>query len=165
MAVFERVAKLFQSIEEGVTFANGMAKAYADGVGHPEYYTPFGVDKPEDVAMNLAGLYAVDTATAMIATVRYCDGLNEANYLLVLQSIVDNDLTKSELFLARNAANLAWRSGQPFRNIATKPLDRITRAVNIPFVLLPEDEVAKDDSQLHQAAQQLLAIFKEEKIA
>lgn len=162
MNVFERVAKLFQSVEESTAFANALAKAYADGVGHPEYYTPFGADKPEDVAMNLAGLYAVDTTAAMIATLRYNEGLTEKTYVKSLEAIATGELNNDFIFIARNAANLAWRAGQPFRGITNSPLNRITRPVNTPFVLLPNNEVAKDDSQLQAAATQLLAIFEDE---
>ena len=39
--MFEKVSQLFRSIDSTVIAANILDKAYADGVGKPEYHTPF----------------------------------------------------------------------------------------------------------------------------
>lgn len=151
---FSLVGLLFRNVDAAVANANVLDKAYADAT-KPEYHTPFGVDSPEKVAMNQAGIYAADTAANMLAV----DGdghVSEDDYVAALKRIAANDLSFQEKYVVKNAANLAWRAGQPFRDITTKPLNRITRDVNEQFNLLPEDEQDKDLVQTMTGAKLLL---------
>lgn len=159
---FGRVAALFQSIGESVRVTNRLDEAYANGVGHPEYHTPFDLEtNPQMVAMNLAGLYAADTCAHIIGqasgrAIRTGDMVTGGQYLDALQRISDGDLSNWEKYVAKNCANIAWRAGQPFRDIETKPLNRITRDVNMPFAMLTPDEEDKDLVQIQEGGRILI---------
>lgn len=151
MNVFEKITELFQSIEQSVIAANQLDKAYADGVNHPEYHTPFTLESnPQMVAMNLAGLYAADTAANILSLVNFDDDSSskEELYLICLNKIYNQFLTPAQEIIVKNIANVTWRTGQPFRDITSNPLNRITRSVNMQFNLLPEDEEKKDMIQI-----------------
>lgn len=154
MTRFQKISGLFQSTTEAVRVANTLDKAYADAT-KPEYHTPFGADNPQMIAMNLAGLYAADTAANLLALDE--DGqVDEDGYVEALQKIANKNLSPREKYLVKNCANLSWRSGQPFRDIGTKPLNRIMRDVNAQFNTLPEDEQDKDLVQTCTGAKLLL---------
>lgn len=154
MRIYEKVTAIFRSVESSVEAANILAKAYVDAVGKPEDYKPFGADNPEQVALNLAGLYAADTAANILSATRY--GASANAYLAALVNIRDNCLTRTEKYVVKNVANATWRAGQPFRDMATKPLNRISREVNMQFNQLPPDEMDKDLVQVQAAASFLL---------
>lgn len=156
MNAFQKISALFQSVAASVAAANVLDKAYADGVGQPDYHQPFTAESnPQMVAMNVAGLYAADTA-ANVLTMNAVGNADEEVYKESLERIVNNDLDHEERYIVKNLANLAWRAGQPFRDIATKPLNRITRDVNAQFNTLPEDEQDKDLIQIREGARILL---------
>jgi len=155
MPCFERISLLFQSTEEAVRAANVLDKAYADAT-NPEYHKPFGADNPQMVAMNLAGLYAADTAANLLALLNGHGTVSEEAYEAVLLRIAENQLSVVEKYVVKNCANLAWRSGQPFRDITSKPLGRITREVNAQFNTLPVDEQDKDLVQVITGARLIL---------
>jgi len=163
MKLFEKISQLFQSTDVAVQVANLLDKAYADGTGNPDWYAEFGSDKPEQVAINLAGLYAADTAANLIARMRGVvdeDGYRNALKAVVEMGEMENpDFNRMEVFVALNCANLAWRAGQPFRGIEKDPLDRITRDVNAQFMTLPNNEVDKDLIQVTEAANFLLKMI------
>lgn len=152
-SVFALVSALFQSTDEAVRVANTLDKAYADAT-KPEYHTPFGMEDPQKIAMNQAGLYAADTAANLLAA-QYSD-VTEENYLEALKSIAEGKLDSDDKYVVKNCANLSWRAGQPFRDIGSKPLNRITRDVNAQFNTLPEDEQDKDLVQTRTGAQLIL---------
>lgn len=154
MSLFQRISALFQSVDDAVRVANVLDKAYADATV-PSYHTPFGADNPQMVAMNLAGLYAADTAANLLAA-DVNGAISEDAYVLALRRIMEKQLTLWERYLVKNCANLSWRSGQPFRDMASKPLGRITRDVNAQFNTLPVDEQDKDLVQICAGAQLLL---------
>ena len=160
--MFEKVSQLFRSIDSTVIAANILDKAYADGVGKPEYHTPFGADNPEKVAMAIAGLYAADTAANLLAMMErglLPDGsVFSGSYYKALCRLAHNsdDLSPGEVYIVMNAANLSWRTGQPFRDISTKPLQRITREVNMQFNQLSKEEQIKDLVQIVAGAKILL---------
>jgi hypothetical protein len=132
--------------------ANVCDNAYAVGVGHPEYHTPFTADdKPELLAQNLAGLFAVNTAIGIISVVREIDV--EENVTKVLSDIASDNLTDQEKQITLRLANLSWATCQPFRS-DKGPLGRADR-VNV-FDLLEHDEVIKDYYQIQAAAQYVL---------
>lgn len=152
--VFPRVNALFQSIEEAGRVANVLDKAYADAT-NPTYHTPFTVESdPQKTAMNMAGLYAADTAANILVGAQ--GPVTEEAYLAALDRIARNDLNEFDKYLVKNCANLAWRAGQPFRDIGSKPLNRITRDVNAQFNTLPNDEQDKDLVQTCTGAKLLL---------
>jgi hypothetical protein len=158
--VFEKVTALFQSIDEAIVVANKLDKAYADGTGHPEYHTKdFGLKDPQMIAMNLAGLYAADTAANLLCLTLYGQ-VTEKLYVEALEALVAGDIDDTEAQIVKNLANLAWRAGQPFRDIATNPLGRITREINMQFNLLPPDEEDKDMIQVVEGAKILLEWIK-----
>ncbi|MCR4312580.1 MAG: hypothetical protein NUV56_04840 [Candidatus Uhrbacteria bacterium] len=155
MRVFQIVSAVFQSVDDSVAAANAADKAYNDSTGNPEGYTAFGADKAETVAINLAGLYAADSAANILAMM--LDGVvNERTYVSALEAIADISLNATEKYIVAQVANVAQRAGQPFRGITSSPLARITRSVNMSFNLLPDDKREKDFVQLRAGAQFLL---------
>ena len=157
--VFALVAAAFQSVPHAVMAANAFDLAYNTGVGNPAGHTPFdAVGNPQMVAMNQAGLYAADTTAHMIAMK---DGqITEEGYLNALKAIASGDLTVDQRSLADLSANLAWRAGQPFRDITTKPFDRMGRSVNQPWATLSAEEQGKDFVQTQKGADLLLDYIK-----
>ncbi len=163
MSIFSMVTKMFQSVNFSVAAANNADKAYADGTGNPQDHVPFGEDQPEKVAVNVAGVYAVDTAANIIAVRRY--GLAGGRvhpdaYTTALEDIYNGNLDADERYVINNCANLSWRAGQPFRGITTAPLARITRPVNMQFNELPVHEQDKDMTQIQAGAAFLLEQLK-----
>ena len=155
ISVFAVVSALFQNIPKSVTIANRFQEAYYAGIGKPEDNTPFSENSPNDVAMNVAGLDAADSAANCIAQVK-TGYVNETNYLKALEAIAEGRLNADETCIALNMANVAWRAGQPFRDMATKPLNRLARPVNAQFNTLPDYQQAKDLIQVVLGAQILL---------
>ena len=161
--IYKKISNLFQSIEKSVLAANRLAKAYAEGTGNPDWYTPFDQTEPQKVAMNLAGLYAADTAANVIAIMRAKQlkiKLDEKDYLNALKDIANNNLLPTETFVVQNLANLSWRAGQPFGDLAEDPLGKIKRGVNTQFNLLNWEEKQKDLIQVHEGAKILLEEIK-----
>lgn len=153
---FEAVATAFQSVEFSVEAANSADLAYNTTTGNPGDHKPFTVeDNPQMVAMNLVGVYAADSAAHMLAADEH-GHVSETTYLHYLKAIAEGCLTPREFTIADLAANLAWRAGQPFRDMATKPLSRITRQVNCPWGMLSTEEKPKDRIQIKLGAQTLL---------
>lgn len=153
--LFSLIGLMFRSVDAAVKNANALDKAYADGVGKPEQHNPFGLENPQAVAMNQAGVYAADTAANILAADAN-GNVSEDDYVDALERISTNKLDSREKYVVKNCANLAWRAGQPFRDIGTQPLGRITRNVNEQFNLLPVDEQDKDLVQTQAGAKILL---------
>lgn len=155
---FVIVTGIFRAPEKCLEAANAADKAYADATGGT--HTPFGLDQPETLATNVAGLFAVDSAANALACMWFgldSDGrVDPDNYVTTLQTIMNDGLSPIEKYVVMNFANATWRAGQPFRNMATKPLDRLTRPVNMQFNELPPNEQAKDWVQIAAAAKFLL---------
>jgi hypothetical protein len=101
------------------------------------------------IAMNLAGFYALESGVDYLSTVQ--------NKLPseVIKSIADDQLPSTEKLLLCRFANAAWKAGQPFRG-----MERISRAVFIPFDLLSDAEAAKDWAQIKSAAKLLLSYLQ-----
>lgn len=166
MTLFQKVTKLFQSIPDAVRVANVLDKAYADATD-PAFHTQFDVSNPQMVAMNQAGLYAADTAANILAALAYkgeitddmtiANLVTEESYFAALTLLAAGKLSVLQRYLVKNMANLAWRAGQPFRDIVTKPLSRILRDVNAQFNCLPADEQDKDLVQTRTGAALLIS--------
>ena len=140
----ERVLAIINNLENLVEVANVCDKAYCEGTGY--IHNPFGVDNPNMVAQNIAGLQAVLTTISILAS------WNSEDPESVLQRITDDQLEGYEEGIAFRTANCAWGAGQPFRT-DKGPLGRATR-LNY-FDDLPSTEVQKDMYQIRAAAKWL----------
>lgn len=166
--VFGAVARMFQSPTAAERVANALDREYAERAGKPEWHQPFTAkDNPEKVAISLAGLYATNGAGEMAAVVPDLDNrtrvvVDAEKYITVLKKMRDSKLTPEEETPAMLFANVAWRSGQPFRDITSKPLNRLARPVNAPWGTLPWEERVKDLVQVRKAAELLLQDIRAE---
>ncbi len=100
--------------------------------------------KEEKIATNIAGFYALECGLSYQATSQ--KKLPSA----VLQSIINDSISKEDKRIFERFANATWKAGQPFRG-----LDRITRDSFTSFDLLPPEEVEKDWAQVKAAAGKL----------
>lgn len=120
---------------------------------------PFGIDQPEKVAQNLAGLQAVNSSIGIVAMMRGAISPQDVNnrVLEVLTDISTGRLTSVEQSVVLRTANATWGAGQPYR--ADKgPLGRADR-MNV-FDLLDQKAVAKDWHQIKAAADWLLTLLE-----
>jgi hypothetical protein len=137
-----------------VAMANACDKAYAVGTGNPDWYSPYGEEKPEKVAQNLAGPLAVNSAVGIIAQMRNLP--TDGNVVSILQDIVSDNVSDLERTVLYRVANATWAAGQPFRT-DKGPLGR-AGGVNV-FDLLDPVEVDKDWNQIAASADYLLKAF------
>ncbi|MBT6690995.1 hypothetical protein HOB10_01525 [Candidatus Parcubacteria bacterium] len=137
---------VFEDTPAMVELANACAKAYCEGCGNPDWYSPFTADD-ENFAINAAGPQAVLTGIGVLATMRghLTPDEVDAQVLPILTDIAAGDVTKAERIILHREANGTWGAGQPFRS----------RTTNV-FDLLDPDEVAKDWVQIETAANGLL---------
>lgn len=105
--------------------------------------------REEKIAINVAGFYATECATNYLVTTRH-KAPSE-----ILQSLVDNTMSKPDQELYARFANATWKAGQPFRS-----LNRISRDTFTPFYFLTEADIDKDLAQVKAAAQKLLQSLK-----
>lgn len=105
--------------------------------------------KEEKIATNIAGFYALECG------VNYLVSSKKQPPSVILQSIIDNSISKEDKMLFARFANATWKAGQPFRS-----LDRITRDIFVPFNFLSDVEVEKDWMQVKAAAGKLLTAIK-----
>ena len=120
--------------------ANACSKAYAEGVGHPEWHSDFGGEDQQMIAQNLAGPLAVNTGISVIALLR------EEEHKKVLEDIANGNVSEDEKNILLRLANLSWAAQQPFRGRADR--------VNV-FDLLSQEEVEKDYVQITTAAKMM----------
>ena len=152
--IFNKITQAFQSIETTCALANAQAKAY-----DPNAAT-IAPDDQSGIAMNIAGVYAADSAANAIAALRAPQTVgapttvSEEGYVAALRAIAEDDLDDVERYITRQFANVAWRAGQPFRGLA-----RLARPVNVQFNMLPTHEVDKDSAQIRAAAKSLLGLL------
>jgi hypothetical protein len=106
--------------------------------------------KEEKIATNVAGFYALECG------VNYLVSSKKQAPSIILQSIINNSISKEDKMLFTRFANATWKAGQPFRG-----LDRITRDIFVPFNFLSDTEVEKDWVQVRAAAAKLLAAIKQ----
>ncbi|MBX7149949.1 hypothetical protein K1X76_12845 [bacterium] len=144
----EILGQLMQSQEFAVDVAAWQDGAYYRGIGQtPPAFNDNTVTKPvsQNVAMNLAGFYAVEAGIGAIAD---RTGQSPAE---ILKGIVDGTLPEADMLLLARFANATWKAGQPFRS-----LDRIGRSAFVPAQSLPAAELEKDYVQLKGVAELLL---------
>ena len=98
----------------------------------------------DKIATNIAGFYALECGLGYLATVT--NRLPSA----ILDSIINDKITRQDKTLFERLANATWKAGQPFRS-----LDRITRKNFTVFNFLPPEEVEKDWVQIKAAATML----------
>lgn len=136
-----------------INIANACDKAYAVGTGNPDWYSPYGEEKPEMVARNVAGLQAVVTGIGVIAVLRGITTVEEMDQQVIpiLDDIVNDKVNDVEKNILHRLANCSWGAGQGFIG---GQLERLTR-MNV-FDLLDQVEVAKDWHQILAAATCLL---------
>jgi hypothetical protein len=144
----ERMQAIIRDRDNLIEIANRCDRAYAEGTGNPDWYTPFGEEQSEKVAQNSAGPQAVMAGVGIIALLRGVSlGLSGPQIML---DIVNGDLDEREMMILLRLANCAWGAGQPFRT-DKGPLGR-AGAMNM-FDLLDHEEVEKDYHQVRAAAQ------------
>lgn len=102
--------------------------------------------KEQKIATSIAGFYALECGLNYLVATK--------NMLPsdILQSIINNTLSRENKILLSRFANATWKAGQPFRG-----LNRITRNTFTPFFFLTDPDVEKDMVQIRAAAQKLLA--------
>jgi hypothetical protein len=147
-----------RSLMQSKTYAVEMAEAMHAGYYTGQQKTPPPLFSKEDdtafirkpaleqrIAINAAGFYALECGLNYLAAAknRLPSGM--------LQSILNDSISKEDKMLFLRFANATWKSGQPFRG-----LDRIERDNFIPFYFLDETEVEKDMVQIKAAAKKLL---------
>ena len=101
--------------------------------------------KEEKIATNIAGFYALECGISYLATAQ------KKSPSVVLQSIINDSISKDDKRLLERFANATWKAGQPFRG-----LDRITRATFTSFDLLKPEDIEKDWVQIKAAAEKLI---------
>ena len=157
MNYLEIIASFFKDPEFVIAIANACDKAYAEGTGNPDWYSPFGSDKPEKVAQNLAAFVAINSAISIIAMriisrhpfPEDCRSVSEMAPQII-RNICSDNLDEFEKGLLLRLANCSWNAGQPFRAIGSAPLSKVGN-MNM-FDLLPQSEVDKDWHQIRAAA-------------
>lgn len=146
--------KILSDQDELVECANVCAKAYANGVGHPEWYKSFDDTDIEKVAQNLAGLQAVNSGISIIASLREVNV--EKDFFSILSDIVKGNISEIERGILLRLANCAWGAGQPFRSI-----EGAMTQMNC-LDSLDDNEVAKDWHQIKAVAEWLISKNLEE---
>jgi hypothetical protein len=102
--------------------------------------------KEQKIATSIAGFYALECGLNFLVTTKHLLPSD------VLQSIINNNISKEDKNLFSRFANATWKAGQPFRE-----LNRITRSTFTPFFFLTGPDVEKDMVQIKAAAKKLLA--------
>jgi hypothetical protein len=149
MSIFEKISSLYQSVDLSVAAANAMDAAYC--AANPEFgpHEPFTTDNWTKVSQNLAGVYAADAATVLTVARSFgAEGVTEARYAEQLRRFARDEFGEMSGFTASAIANVAWRSGNPFRGP-----DRLEKPNNCHFLLLPPEELEKDKVQIRAGAQ------------
>ena len=152
----QRVLAITGSLDNLVEVANLCDLAYCEGTEN-EFgeHVPFGVENPEKVAQNLAGLQAVISGVSLLDLLGFDPYVKEET----LCRIAEDNLADIESEVLLRLANCAWGAGQPFRT-DKGPLGRANR-LNF-FDDLPEVEVRKDFHQIWAAATWLLTKLEED---
>jgi len=157
----EKIKEILKDKSLLIELANVCDKAYSEGVGKPEWYSPFGEESPEKIARNIAALQAVITGVGIINHASLNSNL-EKNFLVILQAITRintplQSLSANNIDLLLRLANACWGAGELFRT-DRGTLGRLTN-LNI-FDLLPEKEVEKDLIQILATAKWLIKQLK-----
>ncbi len=154
-----KIDSLLQDAAYATSMAATLDSAYYKGIG--EAVPPFisaaeetdtiVVSKKEDkIATNLAGFYALECGVELL-----CNQFNETP-IIWLQRIAAGTLDSVSNLLLNRFANATWKAGQPFRGI-----ERIKRSSFISASHLNNEEVAKDEVQIKNAATKLLSSMQD----
>ena len=150
MKLFLKIEALLQNDKAMLEVANQCDKAYAKGVGHPDWHKPFKLSDTIKMAQNMAGLQAVITTVSIVAEIRGLD--TESHFIAILREMAEQSLNEIETKIALRLANATWGAGQRWRVDEKYPHGR---PINV-FDGLPPAEVAKDMHQIVVAASWLL---------
>ena len=156
MNYLEQIKAIFSNMDAVIELANACDKAYAVGTGNPDWYSPYGIEKSEKIAQNLAAICAVNTGISIIALRHISRRDDEAGPSVsemapqIIRNICSDHLDEFEKGLLLRLANCSWNAGQPFRDISSNSLSRI-KSMNM-FDLLDQAEVEKDWHQIKAAA-------------
>ncbi len=102
--------------------------------------------KEMKIATSIAGFYALECGLNYLVTTK------KMLPSILLNSMVNDSLSKEDKMIFARFANATWKAGQPFRG-----LNRITRQTFTPFYFLTESDIDKDLVQVKMAARRLLA--------
>ncbi|MCL2143967.1 MAG: hypothetical protein FWH43_00510 [Endomicrobia bacterium] len=147
------VKGLLQSEQFAREMAEWLEGAYHRGQGktppafitNEDTYTKSGMTQnQQEIAMNLAGLYAVESGIGYLAETQ------NKTFNEILQSIIDGSISETDMLVIARFANATWKAGQPFR-----ALNRITRDTFRPAAMLIAEELKKDFDQINAAAEVL----------
>lgn len=150
---FEKISDLLKNKQFALEMAQHMEAAYytEQQQSIPPFLKP-GEDtatvrksiKEEKIATNVAGFYALECGLSYLATAQ------QKLPSSVLQSLLNDNISKDDKILFERFSNATWKAGQPFRG-----LDRITRGTFTSFNLLTAEEIEKDWVQIKAAAEKL----------
>ncbi|MEO6231142.1 MAG: hypothetical protein ABIP10_13495 [Ferruginibacter sp.] len=149
-----KIDSLLQDAAYAESMASTLNAAYYKGIGEavPQFISAteetdtIKVSKKEDrIATNLAGFYALECGVELLS-----DESKETP-IIWLQRIAAQSLDSTSNLLLNRFANATWKAGQPFRAI-----ERIKRSSFIGASHLSDEEVAKDEVQIKNAAVKLL---------
>ena len=148
---FEALKQILQNKRIAREMAQWQHDAYYRGVGEepPAFILPkeTGTDaEKEKIAMNLAGVYAVECGLGVLCE-RY-----DSTPLEVLELIRSGQLPEEDMLLLARFANATWKAGQYFRSP-----ERVERDTFRPAVMLTPEELQKDFDQINAAAEQIYA--------
>lgn len=153
---FKKVNELLQDKRYAVEIAKYVELSYQASqkkeksvhFNHAEQKTITKSRFEEEVAINLAGFYALECGLSFLA-----DTENKIPSKL-MKSIIEEKVAENDKNLFQRFANATWKAGQPFRS-----LDRITRKVFAPFDLLSKEEEGKSWQQIVKAADIVLSRY------
>jgi hypothetical protein len=100
--------------------------------------------KEQKIATNVAGFYALECGLNYFAI------KNNILPSLMLDSIIDNTISKDDKLMFARFANATWKASQPFRG-----LSRIRKDNFIPARYLSDEELEKDFVQIQSSAKKL----------
>lgn len=158
LANIRAILRSAETTAEGANLAD-LAYHISQG-GKPEDYKPFDVSQPEKVAINAAGLYALVEAVGLFAYLNgkpdddgYVEGIRF--YAQLGDTLPESEGARQMVSVAMRFAHATWMASQPFRDMTTKPLGRLSRDVVNVFDALSWEEQVKDLKQIVSAAKWL----------
>ncbi len=154
---FEALKQILQSRQAAREMAEWQHGAYYRGIGEEAPPLILAEEEgtaavQEKIAMNLAGVYALESGMGVICerdNVTPLEVLASINERVNKEGKVEPMSEKDMLLLAR-FANATWKAGQVFRG-----LGRIERDTFTPAVTLIPEELKKDFDQIYAASEQL----------
>ena len=158
-AELDKLQALLRDPAFALDMAQSLDAAYYRGQGQmpPPFLQPAELTattpksvREEKIAMNLAGLYALETGAGYLAE------RDRRPPLDVLLAAAEGRLPDADMLLLARFANATWKAGQPFRSLA-----RISRPTFVPAARLDPAELRKDFVQIRAAATRLVAAMQD----